>query len=638
MKTAVSAALAALCFLSAVNVSADQRSLGDLTPGSANSFLYQQESSLNVAYLNGHTYFVTAGCKLWKSDGSAATTVLAADFSSGDTSCMVTSFGSLARVNSKIILIRSTSPKLVVTDGTQADTVPLNVPNLNNLDSLRPWDGNPGYVVLTTDDHSSAQEVWATDGTLANTIRLAQLGGELNVALAFMTHQRLAIGSSNGLWLAEDPATPATQLGSGFNNVGSQFNSTGRGLVSSGDSLYFTASDAAHGQEIWFSDLTSVGTHVIKDITPGPSDSNISLDKVDGAGRAYFTIGDVLWRTDGTSANTFPLTVPGQVITNFPVQVVGDAVIFDGLENDGHHLWKSDGTLAGTAEYTSKFGSSFILGTAVNFGDVLDFAVQGSATLYAVSDVVQPYPIGLIAISTRGAPIRAGRSRVIPGEGRSTIVRNDHDFVDSVINGVPGSSNSNFAVGGSMLYFAASQTTTGLEPYAVDLVGSNAAVCSSPNQHIPDNTTRGLIDAIAVPQHATIGNLTVDLRLSHPYIGDISATLTHVSTGHSVTLIQQASRCESDDLDVVFDDAATIPFDETTCSSDPDGQAFPAGTYLKPGTALSAFIGDDVSGLWELNVVDNAAGDTGGITQWCLDITGVTDRIFSNGFEVPPPN
>ena len=106
-----------------------------------------------------------------------------------------------------------------------------------------------------------------------------------------------------------------------------------------------------------------------------------------------------------------------------------------------------------------------------------------------------------------------------------------------------------------MLYFAAQQTTTGLEPFAVDLIGSNSAVCSSPNQRIPDNTTRGTIHAISVPQHATIGNITVDLRLSHTYIGDLSATLTHVSTGHSITLIQRADRCESDDLDVVFDDA-----------------------------------------------------------------------------------
>ena len=361
MKNAVSVAMTSLTFLIAANAFAGQRSLGDLTPGSADSFNYQQESSMQVAYLNGHTFFTTAGCKLWKTDGTAATTVLAADLSNGDTACSGGNFLGLLRVNNKIVIARSTSPTVVISDGTQAGTSSLNLPNSTTV-RVYPWVSNPGYVLLVTGTVATpTSEVWATDGTVGNTFQLAQLA-KGSVVLASMSRGRLAIGGNDGLWLAEDAGTPATQIGSGFTDVGS-----GVYLISSGDSLYFTATDAAHGKELWFSDLTSAGTHIIQDFTPGPNGSNISLDKVDNAGLAYFKIGDVLWRTDGTSANTFAVTVPGQVITNLPVQVVGDSVIFDGLENDGHHLRKSDGTLAGTTEYSANLGSNFCTGPASRF-------------------------------------------------------------------------------------------------------------------------------------------------------------------------------------------------------------------------------------------------------------------------------
>src|SRR5690606_11005902 len=33
---------------------------------------------------------------------------------------------------------------------------------------------------------------------------------------------------------------------------------------------------------------------------------------------------------------------------------------------------------------------------------------------------------------------------------------------------------------------------------------------------------------------------------------------------------------------------------------------------------LSAFDGEDLSGTWTLNISDNALGDTGALTEWCL--------------------
>ena len=73
----------------------------------------------------------------------------------------------------------------------------------------------------------------------------------------------------------------------------------------------FVAIDADHGQEIWVSDWTPGGTHVLKDIHPGPAGTYVGASVV-YKGLLYFVaddgvIGSELWRTDGTEAGTFPL-------------------------------------------------------------------------------------------------------------------------------------------------------------------------------------------------------------------------------------------------------------------------------------------------------------------------------------------
>jgi ELWxxDGT repeat protein len=76
----------------------------------------------------------------------------------------------------------------------------------------------------------------------------------------------------------------------------------------------FNAGDVEHGRELWFSDGTEAGTHLVKDINPGPALSS-PLDITAVGGIAFFSIvkqsnaGDntvltELWRTDGTAAGT----------------------------------------------------------------------------------------------------------------------------------------------------------------------------------------------------------------------------------------------------------------------------------------------------------------------------------------------
>src|SRR5206468_4709268 len=50
----------------------------------------------------------------------------------------------------------------------------------------------------------------------------------------------------------------------------------GFGLTQSaqvGNTLYFTADDGVHGRELWASDGTAAGTHLVKDVSPGNAPS-----------------------------------------------------------------------------------------------------------------------------------------------------------------------------------------------------------------------------------------------------------------------------------------------------------------------------------------------------------------------------
>ena len=78
-------------------------------------------------------------------------------------------------------------------------------------------------------------------------------------------------------------------------------------LTAVGRTLYFTAADGVHGQELWRSDGTARGTRIVKDIVPGPGPSNPeALTNVGGT--LFFSASDgthtALWRTDGTAAGT----------------------------------------------------------------------------------------------------------------------------------------------------------------------------------------------------------------------------------------------------------------------------------------------------------------------------------------------
>ena len=159
-----------------------------------------------------------------------------------------------------------------------------------------------GFVYFIAGDEED--QLWRSDGTAAGTIRISNLS-----ELAF--------------WYI-DLLTP------------------------SGSNIYFIAETADYGSELWVTDGTLEGTHIVIDLTFGSSGTNFD-GLWDVNGTIYFSAKDVLWELSGS--NVMPVFSGDRVKQLFPL--TGDRFLFisrtqiPGMSSD-YELFISDGSLVGT--------------------------------------------------------------------------------------------------------------------------------------------------------------------------------------------------------------------------------------------------------------------------------------------------
>jgi len=135
-----------------------------------------------------------------------------------------------------------------------------------------------------------------------------------------------------------------------------------------------------------------------------------------------------------------------------------------------------------------------------------------------------------------------------------------------------------------------------------------------PNLALADPGT--VTHSITVPTSYTVGDVNIDLGITHTWISDLDIRITH--NGKTQTIWD--NRCGStDNINATADDEGT----ETLCAVINAGPI--DGVFYSPVVAglgpLSIFDGQDAAGVWTLSIQDVFATDTGTLNQWSLHIT-----------------
>jgi ELWxxDGT repeat protein len=251
----------------------------DINPGQVGSAV-DDSYDPDLTNVNGTLFFSADdgmhGHELWKSDGTAAGTVMVKDINlipNGTVSLSGSSNpGCLANVNGTLFFQATDGVhgyELWKSDGTAAGTVmvkDINPALQMSSDPCKFTDVN-GTAFFVADDGVHGQELWKTDGTDAGTVMVK----DINPGSAHSFPQLLT-------------------------------NVAGR--------LFFVADDGVHGFELWTSDGTDAGTHLVKDIHPGnANDGWYPSQLTDVNGTLFFAANDGLhgnevWTSDGTEAGT----------------------------------------------------------------------------------------------------------------------------------------------------------------------------------------------------------------------------------------------------------------------------------------------------------------------------------------------
>jgi ELWxxDGT repeat protein len=168
-----------------------------------------------------------------------------------------------------------------------------------------------GSSVYFTAPESGGVALWRSDGTDAGTVRLAA-GSVAGRRDCRRSERRCFFARGGGSIVAGglDPTTLyVIDAGDNFTPVrkfAEHSNSSPTTFVAGHDGVYFAGVTTTEGRELWYSDGTSDGTHLVYDATPGTGDSYFRI--VPFRGSVYFNAGS---RLRVTPPGTLAADAPG---------------------------------------------------------------------------------------------------------------------------------------------------------------------------------------------------------------------------------------------------------------------------------------------------------------------------------------
>jgi ELWxxDGT repeat protein len=236
------------------------------------------------------------------------------------------------------------------TDGTAANTV--LVKDINPEGDANPSDfcNVNGIVFFTAYTHGTGRELWKTDGTANGTVLVSDvLPGVSNSQISKMT-------SCNGKLFFSAVKRIVTQVG--VIDVLKLFVSDGtaegtflldindairipENLTAVGNTLFFTATSVNAGIELYKTTGTTASTQLVKDIRPGGS-SSTPRQLINVLGTLHFSANDgvngrQIWKTNGSAVGTqriSSLQTQGQPgVETAEIAAIGAVIFFSASSN-----------------------------------------------------------------------------------------------------------------------------------------------------------------------------------------------------------------------------------------------------------------------------------------------------------------
>ena len=127
---------------------------------------------------------------------------------------------------------------------------------------------------------------------------------------------------------------------------------------------------------------------------------------------------------------------------------------------------------------------------------------------------------------------------------------------------------------------------------------------------IPDGHPSGITSTILVKTGGTVTDVNLTLSIDHQWVGDVKAILVS-PTGIQVTLFDGVGGSGENFSETILDDEADQSISLGTA---------PFRGSFQPNDPLSVFDGINLSGDWNLTVIDQAAFDEGRLRNWSLEI------------------
>ena len=404
----------------------------------------------------------SSGYELWKSDGTEAGTVRAKDICPGSCGALpleiFSQFTAATRPDGRLVFAanvngRGTTPW--ISDGTEAGTLQLS----NLIGSSLPQQAVDlsGKTVFVASDDTHGKELWVSDGTSA------------------------------GTQLLKDTCPGACD---GFEDVQTSNQKTLYWYVNPGPSQVGNKAFFAAARQLWLTDGTPEGTRVVS----GCSGFCFLRDFTDAGGLLFFATDGELWRSDGTAAgttflvslNNFSTFLYGGGGSVMSRAVIGNTLFFFNDPSNGAptgtgtELWRSDGTVTGTAvvkDIVPGPEGSYLADLTASRGRVYFFSSSAPSigglwvsdgTEAGTTRIKNVYGQGLTDVE--GTLFFAGRDSFL---GRAALWKSDGTesgtvLVRAIRSDTQGILPTNLRAVNGLLYFTADDGVNGLELWRSD--------------------------------------------------------------------------------------------------------------------------------------------------------------------------